>query len=107
MASRDGFQICAVTEDNEVYCWGDNEFGGLGFYDFGEGNYELPVKLTNVTDVKNLTVGGGWICARKHNGLLPCWGWLDEGLGGRRGEEFEDYYGRVFPTPIVWGAEAE
>lgn len=66
------YHSCALLEDSEVYCWGKNTLGQLGYG---------TVVLENRTPVRALIDGvaeiraGQWTtCARKSNGEVWCWG---------------------------------
>ncbi len=67
---------CAVTTDNELWCWGgDNTQGQVGN---GTREYQpLPVKILD--DVSTVKLYGGGTCAIKTSGDLYCWGY--NGLG--------------------------
>jgi alpha-tubulin suppressor-like RCC1 family protein len=76
--------VCALLDDNRVYCWGSNEDGALGILtseanpyigdDPGEmGNNLRPVDLGN-RPVSKIAVGYSQTCAVFTNGGAKCWG---------------------------------
>ena len=69
---------CALTTDNGMYCWGNNDAGQLG-----NGTWSsswVPVTVTTsgtVLDGKTITqIVSGWdqACALTNDGLVSCWG---------------------------------
>lgn len=67
--------VCAVTLDNEAYCWGAGGFGQLGDDADGVGHHRLephPVE----TEERYVYVGAGdsRTCALTTDGALDCWG---------------------------------
>ena len=70
---------CALSTDNQVYCWGDNGDGHLGTGNLeGEGTPTLVGGLPN--NVVEVSAGGYGTCALTATGAVYCWG--DNGLGG-------------------------
>jgi len=62
--------ISAITEEGNLYCWGDNEDGQIG-----NGTKEdqlIPVKV--LTNVKSVPSAYGSAAAITENGDLYCWG---------------------------------
>lgn len=62
---------CARKLDGSLWCWGLNQYGGLG--DGTTTNKSLPVSV--LANVAQAAVGQGWSCARKTDGTLWCWGY--------------------------------
>jgi alpha-tubulin suppressor-like RCC1 family protein len=68
-----GRSTCAVTADNQVYCWGKNNYGQLG--DGTTTDSLLPVKVPSVeSKIVDLIVGASHACYLTENGQLWCWG---------------------------------
>ena len=63
--------VCAITNDNSLYCWGENDFGQIG--DGTKNNVNVPKKV--LEDVKSVEVGFKHTCATKSNDDLYCWGY--------------------------------
>lgn len=62
---------CALQNNGEVYCWGDNlnyQLGSLG-NDSG-----IPKLVPNLNNVISISAGGQHTCALKKNGSVQCWG---------------------------------
>ena len=65
--------MCALTDDETLYCWGDNSFGQLG--NGGTGNESIPVRATAVPmKVAELSIGANHACGRPATGGIWCWG---------------------------------
>ena len=91
---------CAVTEgptigddDNELWCWGTNEYGQLadgtiGLTSGAGSSYPTPRRITldgttPLSGVVSAAVGDTSTCALLANGSVWCWG---HALGGRLGD---------------------
>lgn len=85
-------QICAVTPDNQTYCWGSDHNGSLGHDVSAAGSCnghpfdgipkQVAVPGGNVTFDNGIEVhvGSGLVCARKTDNSVWCWG--DNSRGG-------------------------
>ncbi len=86
---------CALSTDNQIYCWGDNVFGQLGNgtsddapVGYGE-DYYTPTTMqrgvmpadVDIADVVPTGLGGNGHCAIMSNGHVYCWGSQD-GING-------------------------
>lgn len=63
---------CALLEDGQVSCWGNNTSGQLG-----NGNNVLslaPVTVATLKNAKYLTVGAAFACAQLSDSQIRCWG---------------------------------
>lgn len=74
------FHVCAIKNDNSLWCWGANSTGELGTsYHQACGNHlcnPAPTRVDSLgTDVAEVAVGSGHTCARKFDGTVWCWGW--------------------------------
>jgi alpha-tubulin suppressor-like RCC1 family protein len=78
---------CALVRGGDVYCWGDNSEGVLG-YDtepkvVGGGPKRLPhprpTRVDGIDHAVEVRTGGGPTCARKDDGTVWCWGRNDYG----------------------------
>lgn len=73
--STDGSHTCAVTQTQELFCWGSNESQQLGFS--GEEKIFSPTKVPNLTGVTHVDAGRAHTCARRAEFGPPglwCWG---------------------------------
>lgn len=69
---------CAVLESGAVRCWGDGDWGKLGY---GNGNSigddEVPASAGDVQvggRVVQISAGGSHTCAVLSTGTVKCWG---------------------------------
>eukprot|EP00004_Rigifila_ramosa_P017481 TRINITY_DN4261_c0_g1_i13.p1 TRINITY_DN4261_c0_g1~~TRINITY_DN4261_c0_g1_i13.p1 ORF type:complete len:3428 (-),score=662.20 TRINITY_DN4261_c0_g1_i13:17-9130(-) len=100
---------CAVQVSGEIYCWGANNFGQLGF-----GNTSAAARPVLVTDLATLTAAGlsagsEHICLLDTLASLYCWGsnTLGQlGLGDNSGSNamIGDQPGEIPPTAVSVGA---
>jgi len=71
---------CALTLDNQVYCWGDNSDGQLG-----DGTYtdrHIPTLVTGVSNAVDIAAGAYHTCLETSLGEIKCWG---QGIYGQLG----------------------
>lgn len=69
---------CAVTSGGSVYCWGQNQLGGLG--DGTMINRDVPVQVPGISTAVAVTSGTVHTCALLSDGTVKCWG------GGAQGQ---------------------
>lgn len=90
---------CVLTGENRVRCWGDNQYGQLGYantIDVGDSADRLPrvigdVPLPLLDPVLQLVAGENHTCALLQSGLLYCWGRNNSGqLGYSRTDNLGD-----------------
>lgn len=63
----------AITTNGDLYCWGNNVYGIVGNGESGSSaNVDLPVKI--MSNVAQVSTGGGIRGAITTNGDLYCWG---------------------------------
>lgn len=75
----DAMVLCGVHNDGTVTCVGYNNSGNLGRGSRGDSTME-PAKIEGLTDVEEVRVAIGSVCARQSSGKVFCWG------SGRKGE---------------------
>lgn len=83
-ASAYGSHTCALLQNGQVQCWGQNKYGqlGLGHQD-KIGDDESPVKPIRLgRKAIAITVGKYHTCALRSDKLVYCWGWNDRGQLG-------------------------
>jgi alpha-tubulin suppressor-like RCC1 family protein len=79
---------CAVLFNGSVRCWGDNQFGQLGYAntnDIGDDEFPSaagPVDLGAGRTAVAISAGGDHTCAILDNGTLRCWGSGADGVLG-------------------------
>jgi alpha-tubulin suppressor-like RCC1 family protein len=74
--------VCAVDITGAVYCWGRNLYGILGQDPATVTNSATPIKITGLTSVKGVGVGGDFACALLTTGNVYCWGYGGSGQLG-------------------------
>lgn len=87
---------CGLKAGGTVWCWGDDAFGQLGNGTVTTTEQTEPVKVSNLTDVVQISGGCTHTCALKRDGTVWCWG---EGLSGRLGNG--DTSDRDIPTQVA------
>jgi len=100
---------CAVTTENEVYCWGRNRNGQLGNGQGGSFDDKalVPVKVVNGSQgfdnesVRSVITGNEHACAVTTDGYAYCWGWNRR---GQRGDNSPPTRSLV-PVMVVNGTE--
>ncbi len=77
---------CAAYADGEVSCWGNSDFGQLGYgnYDIvGDNEFVAAAGFVDVPgDVVELATGDRHTCARLGTGGVRCWGYGGDGALG-------------------------
>jgi alpha-tubulin suppressor-like RCC1 family protein len=72
---------CAITSDDKVKCWGENE----GVHLLGDGtntNSTTPVEVADIVGAKQISSNGPHTCAVLATGKIRCWGFNNEGQLG-------------------------
>jgi alpha-tubulin suppressor-like RCC1 family protein len=72
---------CALADDREVYCWGENQAGTAGAPDAGNSIVWTPYRVTIASDSDQISGSYTTLCARKRDGKVVCWGYLTDQLG--------------------------
>lgn len=65
---------CALLNDGTVKCWGRNHRGQLGGNGTVGTSSWVPIVVPGVTGVAQINVGQDYVCARKADGTVTCWG---------------------------------
>lgn len=84
---------CALLDDHNIKCWGDNVYGALGTGDPanrgdvpGDMGNNLPiVKLGTARTAKAVSAARYATCAILDDDSVKCWGWTAQALGGGQG----------------------
>ncbi len=108
---------CAVLDDGTVRCWGNGEFGALGYGnedDIGESESPGsagPVDLGAGRTATAIASGGGHTCAVLDDGAVRCWGSNEFGQLGygnetRIGDDAGETPGTVGPVDLGAGRTA-
>lgn len=85
---------CALLEGGDLRCWGDANFGRLGYGNASNdvGDDELPDSQTPlalaVDVVHDIDVGNSFSCARVDDGAVMCWGANNAGQIAQPGVEY-------------------
>ncbi len=64
---------CAFSEEGNVWCWGDNEFGQLGAGP-EPARMSTPQQVADIDDATSLVAGAHHTCAVREAGSVSCWG---------------------------------
>lgn len=81
--STNGSQVCAITADHELYCWGRNDFGAVGTGTVDSVPASSPALIDLGEPIAEVETILGGTCARSMRGRVKCWGsaWSDEVIG--------------------------
>jgi alpha-tubulin suppressor-like RCC1 family protein len=79
--STGAYHTCAVLNNNQLWCWGNDDFGQLG--DNTNTTHTSPVRVQAFARTAVQVSGGAFFtCARKTDGSLWCWGRNERGQLG-------------------------
>ncbi len=84
-SSRDDNHVCALMDDDNVYCWGRNIVGQLGNGTNNSSSVPTMVDMTGVLSgktIKSLAIGNETTCALASDEQVYCWGDGGDGLLG-------------------------
>ena len=78
---------CAVTQDDSVWCWGENRGGPLGHdpaldADGGLVFSAVPTRVAGISDVAHVAAGASHACAVTRDDRVLCWGANGAGVLG-------------------------
>ncbi len=74
---------CAVREDGETWCWGDN-----GYYQIEPSSTTdtgTPIKRAGLENVRDISTGGATGCATTHANAAFCFGYSSNGVANDQG----------------------
>lgn len=80
--SSGGGHVCAVTISKSVSCWGSNQSAQLGdpSLDYGLNKKRAwPVEVSGLSNIAEISSGGGSVCALNESGFAYCWGTNNQG----------------------------
>jgi alpha-tubulin suppressor-like RCC1 family protein len=87
---------CALRDDGQAFCWGDNEFGQLG-----DGTVQARLAPVEVKGLRGKAVGiaagGAQTCALLDDGDMQCWG---RNAAGQLGLGVADYAAHPQPQSV-------
>lgn len=66
------WHTCALTGDQNIRCWGYNQYGQLGNGSLGYASTAVPV--VGLADARAVTAGSAHSCVLLGNGAVTCWG---------------------------------
>jgi hypothetical protein len=69
---------CALTQDREVLCWGDDAMGQVGLGTMGSADVMSPAFVPGITVVTAIGAGDAYTCAQSQFSLT-CWGDTPQG----------------------------
>ena len=68
---------CAIADDGDVWCWGDNSFGQLGNSSYPNGDSGVPVRTSGFgagRTAVQIAAGANHTCVLTNDGTVWCWG---------------------------------
>eukprot|EP00551_Chaetoceros_affinis_P014668 CAMPEP_0203690138 /NCGR_PEP_ID=MMETSP0091-20130426/2510_1 /ASSEMBLY_ACC=CAM_ASM_001089 /TAXON_ID=426623 /ORGANISM="Chaetoceros affinis, Strain CCMP159" /LENGTH=385 /DNA_ID=CAMNT_0050560117 /DNA_START=50 /DNA_END=1207 /DNA_ORIENTATION=+ len=73
---------CAITNDNKLKCWGDNEYGQVGDGTMIDRNIPTNIDLGLNAYPQEIALGSEHTCAVMNDNKLKCWGRNEYGQVG-------------------------
>jgi alpha-tubulin suppressor-like RCC1 family protein len=92
-----GGHVCGVTTDQQIYCWGLNDFGQLG--DGTRINRSGPVQVTGNHTWLSVTAGPHYTCGITTGSVTYCWGYNKQGQLG----DSSSMRSKVKPSRVAGG----
>ncbi len=93
---------CALLDMGDVVCWGDGQYGQLGYGNTDSvGITNVPANLGPVdvgAKVTQVSAGSGFTCAVLDDSSLKCWGAVADGLGQHIGDD--ETPADALPVPV-------
>lgn len=80
------FHSVGVATDGSVWTWGENR-GGLSFGAARDGRVDEFVRLGQLADITDISVGGDHALALDRSGMVWAWGWFRQNLVGTAGND--------------------
>ena len=107
-----GFHTCAVYKEGTVKCWGQNNFGQLGYghtNTLGDDESVDSIPYLDIDErVVDLSAGFAHNCAVLESGKVLCWGANDAGqLGLGHTDSVGDLAGLASATKLDFGEKAQ
>lgn len=84
--------VCALTSDQRVYCWGQNNHGQLGNGTITQAN--TPTLVPGLLNVIAISAGSSFTCALLADNTVKCWGY-----GGKLGNN--SAVGSTVPVSVL------
>lgn len=69
-----GYVSCALLTDRSAWCWGANDFGGLGIGQYPPRHAWAPMRVASNSSFQSLSAGSDHVCARTAGNNTECWG---------------------------------
>ncbi len=89
---------CALSVDNDVFCWGANNAGQLGLGNLSEIQVSVPVEVGGGRSYSGVAAGGAHSCALSTSRTAFCWG---NGAQGQLGTGVVLGDPRPFPDSVI------
>ena len=89
---------CAIADDGDAYCWGDNTEGELGIGRVDDVGHPTPTRVSGAIKFSHVTVGDG-VCALDQRGGAYCWAVIVGTPNASGGIQIEGLLTRPTPLP--------
>jgi len=93
-----GYHVCGVTTAGAAYCWGSNQWGGLGDGTYIGDGALTPVPVAGGLTFASVSAGHGLNCGVTTAGAAYCWGYP-----GILGDGSNDGIASYTPVPVAGG----
>mgnify|MGYP002226317133 FL=1 len=76
LSNKAGIKQQPITEDGDLYMWGDNSAYGLGIGENSDNSksYNTPQKVNGISDVSDVSICGSTTTAITSSGKVYAWG---------------------------------